>query len=225
MEESFTETEFHSLSAEGFARERLGWWASENQLALVSQKEWAALCIPAAAVPGEGVKVFGVKFSADGASVALSVALKPKEGPPHVELIEYKSMRNGTAWLAEWLVERKQSMALVVVDGRSHVDSLVAQLREGGVSRLAICVPKSGDAIAAATRFHNAIREKKLTHIESPALDEAIVHCKKRPIGQNGGWGWGGIGETDSTPVESAALAYWGAVTTKRDPSRKLRIG
>ena len=53
-----------------------------------------------------------------------------------------------------------------------------------------------------------------------PALRESAVTAVKRPIG--GGWGFGG---DNSIPVEAAALALWGAKTSKRDPTRRMRIG
>ena len=225
LDEDFTETEFHRLTADGFARERLGWWMSESQSALVSEDMWAACRTDEP--PTGGRKAFGVKFSPDGSTVALAVALRPKkdEGPPHVEVVEYKSMREGTSWIAQFLLDAKSTTAVAVIDGRSHTDALIAQMREGGYPRLAIVVPKTGDVIASATRFYNAIKEKKVTHYGQAAFDDVAVKCKKRPIGQNGGWGWGGVGDADPTMMEAASLAYWGVMTTKRDPSRKMRVG
>ena len=52
------------------------------------------------------------------------------------------------------------------------------------------------------------------------ALRESAVTSIKRPIG--GGYGFGGDG---SLPVEACALALWGAKTSRRDPTRKMRIG
>ena len=37
----------------------------------------------------------------------------------------------------------------------------------------------------------------------------------KRPVGDGGGWAFGG---DESAPMEAACLAYWAAKTTKRDP-------
>lgn len=223
LDEDFTETEFHRLTTDGFARERLGWWMSESQSALISESMWSACKTDEP--PTSGKKAFGVKFSPDGSTVALAVAMKPKDGTPHVEVVEYKSMREGTSWLAEFLVKAKSTTACVVIDGRAHTDSLIAQMREEGYSRLAIVVPKSGDVIASTTRFYNAIKEKKVTHYGQQALDNVATKCMKRPIGQNGGWGWGGIGDADPTMMEAVSLAYWGVMTTKRDPARKMRVG
>lgn len=52
------------------------------------------------------------------------------------------------------------------------------------------------------------------------ALRESAVTSIKRPIG--GGYGFGG---DNSLPVEACALALWGAKTSRRDPTKKMRIG
>jgi hypothetical protein len=46
----------------------------------------------------------------------------------------------------------------------------------------------------------------------------------KRNIGNDGGWGFDGKQDADVTIVEACALAYWGAMTTKRDPKRKAKV-
>ena len=52
------------------------------------------------------------------------------------------------------------------------------------------------------------------------ALRDSAVTSVKRPIG--GGWGFGG---ENSAPIEACALTLWGAKTSKRDPTRKMKIG
>ncbi|WP_221689975.1 hypothetical protein [Gordonibacter massiliensis (ex Traore et al. 2017)] len=219
ISEEFTESELTSMSEDGFARERLGWWSSASANAVIGAAEWGALATDAP--PSGGKRAFGVKFSPDGANMALSVALKPRDGTPYVELIEHRSMRDGVTWIADWLIERKADTAAVVVDGRSQADTLVTLLREGGMPKKAVVVAGTGGAIASSSRFLNAVREKKISHYGQPALDESVTSATKRPIGREGGWGWGG---DDSTPVESATLAYWGVMTTKRNPGRKVRL-
>lgn len=220
LDEGFTETEFHRMTPEGFARERLGWWMPASGSSLVTRAMWDACRTDSP--PREGKRAFGVKFSPDGSTVALAVCLKPREGRPHVEVVACKSMREGTSWLAEWLLGARPVTACTVIDGRSHADPLVAQMREGGYPRAAITVPRTADVIASATMFYNAVREGKVTHYGQPALDETAMRCGKRPIGGNGGWGWGG---EDPTMMEAVSLAYWGAMTTRRDPARKMRVG
>lgn len=221
LDEGFTESEYNTLSADGFARERLGWWTSEGQQALISADMWDKLAITE---PPDGKRAFGVKFSPDGSSVALALAVKPKEDRPYVQIIKYESMREGTSWLAKYLVEAKDVTSIAVIDGKSHADALVAQMRESNYPRMAIYMPKSTDVIASATRFYNAVKEGDVTHYPQPAFDKVVTSSRKRPIGTNGGWGWDGIGDSDPTMIEAASLALWGVMTTKRDPRRKAVV-
>ena len=62
------------------------------------------------------------------------------------------------------------------------------------------------------------IRDKRVTHIDSPALDVSALTSVKRKIGNAGGWGWGGDG---CAPIETASLAVWAVSTTKRNPYEK----
>jgi hypothetical protein len=87
-----------------------------------------------------------------------------------------------------------------------------------------LCKPKVAEVIASVTMFDNAIREKKFTVIEQAPLDEAACNARKRPIGNYGGWGWGGIGDVDATPLEAVTLAYHAVMTSKRKPGRKQRV-
>lgn len=78
------------------------------------------------------------------------------------------------------------------------------------------------DVLAAVGLLSNAVNEKHADMVQMPqeALNESAVTAVKRPIG--GGYGFGG---ENSLPVEACALALWGAKTSKRDPTRKMRIG
>ena len=78
--------------------------------------------------------------------------------------------------------------------------------------------------IASATRFFNAVKEEEVTHFDQAPLNDSATHAIKRNIGKDGGWGWGSNGDSDSTPIEAASLAYWGVVTTKRNPGRKTKL-
>ena len=81
--------------------------------------------------------------------------------------------------------------------------------------------PRAVDAVDAASMTLEAVRQRQLTHIEGEALDMSATTSTRRPIGKNGGWGWGG---QDPTPIEAASLALWAATTSKRDPVRKGRV-
>ena len=81
--------------------------------------------------------------------------------------------------------------------------------------------PKATDVIAAASLLINELNERTITWYTKPeALRDSALTSTKRTIA--GGWGFGG---DNSLPIEACALALWGAKTSKRDPSRKMRIG
>jgi hypothetical protein len=75
--------------------------------------------------------------------------------------------------------------------------------------------------IAAVSTLVNDLNEQTITWYKPQEdLRESATTSTKRPIG--GGWGFGG---EDATPIEACALALWGARNSKRNPSKKMRIG
>lgn len=222
LSEDFTGEELRSMSKDGFARERLGWWSP-----VLEHKEDTA--IPVAAWDAcrsvdrkpEGKTAYGVKFTADGAEVILCGAVIPKTGPARVTMIHRKPTGHGTQWLADWLNERESKAACVVIDGRNGADVLVDKIRGVWRSKGSVIRPSGRDIVAAAGTLCNAVSERTVSwYAGQEALRDSAITSTKRPI--SGGWGFGG---ENSAPVEAAALALWGAKTTKRNPARKMRIG
>lgn len=222
LSEEFTEEEFRSMSVDGFARERLGWWspAAEqgNDLA-IKESAWDA-CASDALKPN-GKTAFGVKFSPDGSEVSLCGAVIPKNGPARVSLIERRPTGRGIQWLADWLCLRSDKASCVVIDGRNGVDVLVERISGSWKAKDSVVRPTAKNVIAAVSMMVTAIDERTVTwYRKQEALRYSAVNSTKRKIA--GGWGFGG---DDSGPIEAAALALWGAKTSKRDPARKMRIG
>ena len=219
---STIEAESEQMPPRTFAQERLGWWApiEEKQIEYaIDSKVWDA-CRSEAPKP-EGKTAYGVKFSADGSTVALAGAVIPAEGPARISLIELKPTGYGISWLADWLNERYQKASCVVIDGRNGVDVLVERIAGTWKMKGSIIRPSSKDMIAAVGTLTNALNEKSLTWFyQQEALRESAVTSVKRPI--SGGWGFGG---DNSAPIEAAALALWGAQNSKRNPGKKMRIG
>lgn len=169
----------------------------------------------------EGKTAYGVKFSADGSEVCLCGAVIPKEGPARISLIERKPTGLGTKWLADWLNERYKKAACVVIDGKNGVDVLVEKIADTWKYKGSVIRPSARDVIAAVGMLMDGLSEQTLTwYSQQDALKHSAISSVKRPI--SGGWGFGG---EDSTPIEACALALWGAKTSKRDPSRVMRIG
>ncbi len=223
LTEEFTEEELKTMSPDGFARERLGWWNPEVEEQIdyaIDHKAWNS-CKSSELKP-EGKTAYGIKFSADGSIVSLCGAVIPKDGPARISLIEQKPTGQGTQWLADWLNTRYNKASCVVIDGRNGVDVLVDKISGTWKAQNSVIRPKIGDVIAAVSTLTNAIAEKTVTWFDKQeALNDSAQTSIKRKIGQNA-WGFGG---ENPTPIEACALALWGAKTSKRDPNRKMRIG
>lgn len=220
--ESTIEGEADQMDPDMFARERLGWWTpvdDHKQDLAIDGNAWEA-CRSSEPKP-EGKTAYGVKFSADGSTVCLCGAVIPKDGPARISMIELRPTGMGTQWLADWLNERYSKAACVVIDGRNGVDVLVEKISGTWRIKNSVIRPSSRDVIAASGTLTDALSEKRVTWYEGQeALRDSALTATKRPIG--GGWGFGG---DNSTPIEAAALALWGATVSKRDPSKKMRIG
>ena len=222
LTEAFTAEELRTLPADGFARERLGWWSpvlTAQESFAIPAELWDA-CKSAAQKP-EGKTAYGVKFSADGSEVSLCGAVIPAAGPARISLIERKSTAVGTRWLAQWLCERYARASCVVIDGRNGADVLVDRIADVWKIRGSVVRPSGRDVVAAAGTLTDALAEKTVSwYAGQEALRESAVTSVKRPI--SGGWGFGG---ENAGPIEAAALALWGAKTSKRDPQRRMKIG
>jgi hypothetical protein len=136
-------------------------------------------------------------------------------------LIDRKPAGYGTRWLAEWLNPRSKNAACVVIDGRNGVDVLIDRISDTWRYKDSVIKASANDVIAAVSMLMDGLAEKSFTWYEPQEdLRESAITSIRRPIGK--GWGFGG---DDSAPIEAAALALWGVKTSKRDPSRKMRIG
>jgi hypothetical protein len=222
LSEDFTAEELRSLAADGFARERLGWWSpvlAEADVSAIKAEAWDE-CRSTETKP-EGKTAYGVKFTADGSEVCLCGAVLPKDGPARISLIERRPTSAGTRWLAEWLCERYEKAGCVVIDGRNGADVLCDRLAETWKAKGSVIRPTARQVVAAAGTLCDAVNEKTLTwYCGQEALRDSAVTATRRPVA--GGWAFGG---PDSAPIEAAALALWGVKNSRRDPTRRMKIG
>ena len=198
-------------------REALGLWDSEDvdeEPALIDLDRWNHLeGVP----PDDGTTVYGVKFSANGQTVALAGAIRPETGLVYVEGISHRLVVDGTRWLVEFLASRKVKVA---IDGRAGAAALETALRRAGVPATRIKRPTVDEAIAAYGGFVNAVATGELTQPADEGLTTAALAVIRRPIGNQGGWGYAGRDGADVTPVEATALAHWLAANKTPRPSR-----
>lgn len=222
IQESTVTAEYESMPLDEFARERLGWWAPEKveNLPAIDPKEWSA-CEVAETESDSGEKIgCGVKFSPEGSIYSIGLATKGHYAPNLVELYDSQSTSHGIGELVDWLLRRKDKLALVAIDGREWAATLVQRLVDGGFPKSAIHVMRPSDMVDACTMLSGAVTERSIVHIPQPYLAHSVASSPRRAIGRDG-WGFGG---DDSTPIESCALAHWAAMTTKRNPKNRMRV-
>jgi hypothetical protein len=108
-----------------------------------------------------------------------------------------------------------------VIDGKNGVEPLIDKIAPTWKLKGSVVRPSAQGMIGAVSMLVDALGEKAVTWYEGQEmLRDSAINATKRPI--SGGWGFGG---ENSIPIEACALAYWGVRTTKRDPSKKMRIG
>lgn len=219
LTEEFTGEEFKTLSPDGFARERLGWWSEPTgtkvELAIDPQL-WDS-CRSDEGRP-DGKTAYGIKFTADGSEVILAGAVIPSKGPARISLIEIAPTGRGLSWLSEWLCERYTKAACVVIDGRNGADLLIDKIRPVWRFKDSVIKASAQTMVAAASLLMNDLSEKNVSwYGEQEELRNSAITAQKRHIA--GGWGF------TSAPIEACSLALWGARTAKRNPQKKMRIG
>lgn len=215
------EGEADQMSPDIFARERLGWWSpTVNRDDLAIQEEIWNACRSDELKP-EGKTAYGIKFSPDGSMVYLCGAVIPKDGPARISMIESRPTGSGTQWLADWLNARYTQASCVVIDGRNGVDVLVDKISGTWKAKNSVIRPGVKDVLAAVSGLTNDLGEKMVTwYSKQETLRDSALTSVRRPLA--GGWGFGG---DNSGPIEACALALWGAKTSKRDPTRKMKFG
>lgn len=224
-----------ALGEDSFLREGLGIWDDDTGASrLITAVEWDALGV--ATPPADGLRSFGVAFSADGTRVAVAGAMRHTDGV-HVELVGAHTgpTDSGIGPLADWLAERWRRTATIVVSGSAGAGVLVEALRERGVSARVVHSATTGEYLTSCAMLLDTVRDANrtlaadpsppaLTHLATAgqkALDDSIAVCNKKARGKSGAWGWAATSDDgDETPTEAISLALWGARTSKRKPGR-----
>lgn len=222
LSEEFTNEECRSMSIDGFARERLGWWSpilTEISNKALDEGAWK-MCMSEHEKP-EGKTAYGIKFSIDGTEVALAGAVIDADGISRISLIKRETTAKGIRWLSDWLNQRVNQACCVVIDGRNGVDVLCDRISDTWKYKDSVIRPTTKDIVAAAGLLSNEVNENNLTWYKlQEDLNDSAINSIKRTIG--GGWGFGG---DNSIPIEACSLALWGVKNSKRDPRKKMRIG
>lgn len=211
-------------SLESFKREGLGIWDKKIDGAKAfAEADFLARKIELDMAPREGVKVFGVKFAVDATSVALAVAMRPDGGIIHMQGIRMAPLSQGTQWLVDYLKDRIETTAQIVIDGKAGAGHLIQALRDENISAKVILTPSPDQVITAHTSLSGMVTSAGVTFYGEELERQANI-ALKRKIGTTGGYGWDAPDGDTVVLLEAATLATWGAKITKRRPGRRAKF-
>ena len=203
--------ERRELSAEGFARERLGLWPVDRLEHVFPLEVWTAL---AAQGPPDGTPPSALAVDASPDRVlAVAGAWALDDSVLHVELLATDCVADPLQAL-QWVVERAGRRIPVVIDGASPAASMIPALH---AQKCMVITTTAGDMAKACGGFLDDVLAGRLTHAEQPQLDAAVEGARRRPIGQAGAFGWDRRdGTVFVAPLVASTLARFGAVTAGR---------
>lgn len=201
-----------------FNIQRLGLWIKYNQKSVISQTEWETLQVKR--LPKlEGKLFVGIKYGHDGANVAMSIAVKTASNKVFVETIDCQSVRNGNAWLLNFLGQA--DVQTIVIDGQGGQQLLAAELKEQKIK--GFILPTVKEIILANSSFEQGLYQQSICHKGQPSLSQVVTNCEKRNIGSGGGFGYKSQFEDyDISLMDSMILAHWACNEAK--PPRKQKI-
>lgn len=213
-------------NAVGAAQEYLGYWLPNVTAdAAINPDDWAACGVDGFPAPSPRLEkvAYGVKFSPDGARVAMAACIVRRGRVPHIELVLEEAVGVGVPAVARAIGRGVKTVAEVLMDGRTGVGDLRAEV-PCNVPRAMLREAGPRDAADAAAMLVNTVGRREVTHLAKPGqarLDESVRNVTKRKIGRDGY----GLDGPSCHAAEAAALALLAARTTKRNPARRLRVG
>jgi hypothetical protein len=210
--------ERNSMDDSTFARERLGMWASDEQLAVVPAAVWAARAIDE--VPDLPVSAYGLDMNPERTLATVAVGVLT-DGGVHVEVAEMGDVTLSTDALISWLVEKAGRRIPVVMDAYSPARSLEPVLKHRGVKVHAL---SGNELMQACGGFYDAAtKDGSITHYDQAPLNLSLAGAKKHALGDAGGWKWSRKAlDVDLTPLMSVTCAHFGAVKFAK---RKSGVG
>lgn len=202
-----------------FNIQRLGLWIKYNQKSAISETDWGLLKVNK--VPSLKGKLFvGVKYGADGANVAMSIAVKTEDDRIFVESIDCQTVRNGNLWIINFL--KNADIAEVVIDGQSGQKILFDEMLDCKLRKAIL--PTVKEVVVANSMWEQGIYQKTICHRDQPSLTKVATNCEKRFIGSSGGFGYKSqYDDNDIALMDSALLAHWICSISKPPKKQKVR--
>jgi len=202
--------------------QRLGLWLKYNLKSAISKEEWLSFALESKPVIPEKPRFFyGVKYAKTSGNVSLSVAVKTADGKIFVESIDCRPVREGNAWIIDFL--RNKHAEKVAIDGAGNQSILVDNMKDASVKCKSL-LPSVKEVIEANALFEQKLFEGLICHMNQAALTQAVSNCEHRAIGSGGGFGYTAILEgADMSLLESVTLAHWLAANAKEKKKQVIQ--
>lgn len=177
--------EVDGMTESAYRTETLCQWVTADVKPYINPKLWQACEDSESTIPVDGRIVVGVDTSADRETTYVAVAGYREDGLPHVELI---TRRDGMLWVPKYLEQLRDNWGIsevaVQAKGCPAVD-FADPLAEAGFTIHLIEGFKLG---ACAGRFRDRVRERKLRHLNQPAVTQQIQVAVTRNLGEVEVW-------------------------------------
>lgn len=183
LNEAEVEREFRMMSAEVFARERLGWCGDPKATGrtVVDLKEWANLIDRDAAAPGRASLVVDVSPGREWASIG--AAADHEDG----RTLLLARREAGTGWVVPALVAMRAAGKELGEVGLTpgQAEALAADLTEAGIGHKVLTTKDVGAACAA---FQTGVPARRFVHVGQNEVATAIRDAITRYAGEVEVW-------------------------------------
>jgi len=201
-EEWIYETEFLTMSPEGFATERLGvvlgMDAGNSEL-----PDWPQCLDEESTMTGK--PAIAVDMAPDLSWVSIGVAGDTSDKLTHVEVVERLTSVSDAVVVLKKMHDKFRTP--VVLDPRAPAAALIPDLMTAKVPVVEI---STADLTKACAHLKQLVNDKRLRHRGQQPLDSAVYGAAVRAIGD--GWAWTRrISTVDISPLMVVTLAAWAA--------------
>ena len=212
------EDEFNSFDRDTFARERLGLWATEQNLSVIPEHEWKARKVDSA--PDGEIAAIGLDMNPERTVISVAVAIRHGDSI-HVELARTGDV-GSTNELVDWIYQRARRRVPVVMDSFTPIRSIEGILKQKKCKVRAL----SGNELMQACGgfFDGATKDESISHIGQIELDDSLRGAKRYKIGDAGGWKWSRKDlDSDLTQIMAVTCAFFGALKFARVRSERQK--
>jgi hypothetical protein len=201
-EEWIYETEFLTMSPEGFATERLGvvlgMDAGNSEL-----PDWPQCLDEDSTMTGK--PAIAVDMAPDLSWVSIGVAGDTSDKLTHVEVVERLTSVSDAVVVLKKMHDKFRTP--VVLDPRAPAAALIPDLL---AAKVPVTEITTTDLIKACAHLKQLVNDKRLRHRGQQPLDSAVYGAAVRAIGE--GWAWTRrISTVDISPLMVVTLAAWAA--------------